>query len=98
MRYVVADAGQRVDHGFHLIEHAVDNSCKPGKRLVDIPMWKTFAEIAGDNALNALIDLLDTPLRAQAEPRAGQQAKTKCREQTKHERLAHHMRDFSGLV
>ena len=51
---IVADAGQRMDHGLHLVEHAVDDDRQSRKRLVDITMWKPLAQIAGDDALNPL--------------------------------------------
>ena len=74
---VVADAGERVDHRFHFIEHAIDDDRELRKRLVDGTVRKPLAQIAGDDALNPLVDLLDPLLGAHAQPRAGQQAQTK---------------------
>ena len=56
---VVADAGQRMDHRFHFVEHAVDDAGEPRERLVDIPVRKPLAQVAGDDALDPLVDLLD---------------------------------------
>ena len=72
---VVADAGERVDHRLHFIEHAVDDDGELRKRLVDVTMRKPLAQIAGDDALDPLIDLFDPLLGAHAQPRAGQQAR-----------------------
>ena len=66
---------------------AVDDGRKPGKWLINVPMREPLAEIAGDDALNALIDLFDALLRAQAEPGSGHQAKAKCRKKTERERF-----------
>jgi hypothetical protein len=59
---------------------------------------KPLAQIAGDDALNPLVDLLDPPLGAHAQPGAGQQAKAKARQQTEPERLTDDMGDLLGLV
>src|SRR3954462_9171577 len=61
-------------------------------------MWQSFAQIAGDDTPNPLIDLFDALLGAHAEPRAGQQAKKKCRQQAQRERLTNHMRDLASLI
>ena len=71
---VVTDAGERMDHRFHFIEHAVDDDRELRERLVDRSMRKPLAQISGDDALDPLVDLLDPFLRAHAQPCAGQQA------------------------
>ena len=95
---VVAHAGERVDHRFHLIEHAVDDDGKLRERLVDIAVRKPFAQVAGDDALDPLVDLFDPLLGAHAEPRARQQAQAECRQQTQRERLADDVGDLPRLV
>ena len=40
-----------------------------------------FAQIAGDNAPDPLVDLFDPLLRANAQPRTGEQAEEKARQQ-----------------
>ena len=69
---VVTYPGERVDHRFHFIEHAVDDDGELRKRLVDVTVWKPLAQITGDDALDALINLLDLLLGAHAQPRASQ--------------------------
>ena len=98
MRDVVADAGKRVDHGFHFVQHAVDDGRKPRERLVDVAMRKTLMQISGDDAPDPLVDLLDAPLRAQTEPGTGQQAEAKGGQQSQRKRLTDNMRNFPCLV
>ena len=71
---VVAYSGERVDHRFHFIEQAIDDDREPRKRLVDVAVREPLAQIAGDDALDPLIYLLDPLLGPHAQPRAGQQA------------------------
>jgi hypothetical protein len=87
-----------MDHGFHLIEHAVDDSREPRERIVDISIRQTLAQITRDDALDALIDLVNALLGAQAEPCAGEQAKTEGRQQTKRQRLADNVGNFTPLI
>src|SRR3954468_3490782 len=61
-------------------------------------MRKALAEVAGDDTLNPLIDLLHPPLRAHAQPGSGQQAKAERRQETERKGLAHDARYFAGLV
>ncbi len=61
-------------------------------------MRKPLAEIAGDDALNPLIDFGDPLLRAQAKPCAGQHAQAKRRQQTQCQRLTDDMGNLPGLV
>jgi len=83
--------GERVDHRFHFIKHAVDDGGEPGKRLIDVTVWKPLAQIAGDDALDPLIDLLDPLLGTHAQPSASQQAQAKRRQQTQRQRLTDDM-------
>jgi hypothetical protein len=87
-----------MDHRFHFIEHAIDDDREPRERLVDGTVRQSLAEIAGDDALNPLVDVLDPPLGAHAQPGAGQQAKKKGGQQTQQQRLADDMRDFPGFI
>jgi hypothetical protein len=95
---VVADAFERMDHRLHFIEHAVDDDREPGKRLVDVAIRQPLAQIAGDDALDPLVDLLDALLGAHAQPRAGQQAKQKGGQQAERQRLADDVGDLARLV
>ena len=95
---VVADAGERVDHRFHFIEHAVDDDGELRERLVDITVRKPFAQVAGDDALDPLVDLFDPLLGAHAQPRAGQQAQEKRRQQAQRERLTDDVGDLPRFV
>src|SRR6202795_87595 len=45
MRYVIADACQRVDERFHLVEHAVDYHRKFGEGIVGLPMRESFPRL-----------------------------------------------------
>nr|WP_245285269.1 hypothetical protein [Bradyrhizobium sp. WSM3983] len=98
MRDVVTDAGERVDHRLHLIEHAIHDRSESGERIVYFSIGETLTKVAGDDALNPLIDLLDAPLRAHAQPDARQQAKAERRQQPQCEGLAHDGRNLAGLV
>ena len=95
---VVADAFERVDHRLHFVEHAVDDDREPGKRLVDVTVWQPLAQIAGDDALDPLVDLLDALLGPHAQPRACQQAKQEGRQQAERQRLTDDMGDLARLV
>ena len=91
--------GERVDHRFHFIEHAIDDGGELRKRLIDVTVWKPLAQIAGDDALDPLVDLFDALLGAHAQPRAGQQAQAaKRRQQTQRQRLTDDMGNFPGFV
>ena len=98
MRDIVTDAGQRMDHGFHFIEHAIDDDRELENGSSTVPMRQPLAQISGDDALNPLIDLLDPSLRAHAEPCAGQQTEAKCRQQAERERLPYDTGNFPGLI
>ncbi|OIQ67839.1 hypothetical protein GALL_505810 [mine drainage metagenome] len=95
---IVTNTGERVDHRFHFIEHAVDDDREFRERLIDVAMRKPLAQIAGDDALNPLVDLFDAILRAHAQPRAGEQAKTEARQQAQHERHTDDMGNFIGFI
>ena len=41
---VVAHSGERVDHRFHFIEHAIDDDREPRKRVVDVAVWEPLAQ------------------------------------------------------
>src|SRR6202041_1852168 len=95
---IVAASGKRMAPRFHLVEHAVDDDRELRKRLVDGAIRKPLAQIAGDDALNPLVDLFDAPLRPPAQPRAGKQAKTKTRQQAQRHRQADDMGNLVGFV
>jgi hypothetical protein len=57
---ITADAGKGLEESFHLVEHAIDDHRKFGEGIICVPMLESFAQVAGDEALNALIDLDDT--------------------------------------
>src|SRR6202023_4147755 len=66
--------------------------------LIHVTVRKPLAQITGDDALNPLVDLFDAFLGAHAQPPAGQQTKTKARQETERERLTDDVRDFAGLI
>jgi hypothetical protein len=61
-------------------------------------MRQPLAQIACDDALDVLIDFINTLLGAQAEPCSSEQAKTEGRQETERQRLADDTGDFSRLV
>ena len=69
-----------------------------GRKIDPCAVRKPLPQIAGDDALNPLIDFLDALLGAYAQPCAGQQAKAKGRQQTQRQRLTDDMGDFAGLI
>src|ERR1700712_3865774 len=95
---VIADAGERVDHRFHFIKHAIDDSGKIRKRIGDVAVRKPLTQIAGDDTLNSLIYLFDALLRPPAHPRPGQQAQAKCRQQPQRKRLTDDVGNLPGFV
>ena len=87
---VVADAGERIDHRLHLVEHAVDDPGQPRERIVRPVLREPLAQLAGHDALDPLVHLLHAPLGAKAEPGTGQQAEAEGRQQAEGQRLPHH--------
>jgi hypothetical protein len=71
-----------VDESFHLVEHAIDYHRKSGEGIVDLPMRESFPQIAGNDALNSLVDLYDTPLGTSAHQHTDRKAKKHSGNQT----------------
>jgi hypothetical protein len=71
-----------VDESFHLVEHAIDYHRKSGEGIVDLPMRESFPQIAGNNALNSLVDLDDTPLGTSAHQHTDRKTKKHSGNQT----------------
>jgi hypothetical protein len=88
MRDVIADPCQGPDEALHLVEHSVDDHGKFGKRIVSLSVRQSFAQIAGDDALDALVDLDDAPAAARVQRHANRKAEKYSRNQTKRQRPA----------
>lgn len=91
---IIADPRQGADQILHLVEHAVDDAGELGKLVAVLVLRQPFAEIAGDNALNPHVDLLDPPLRSHADQSPGDQAEAQGRQQTERQRLTDHAREL----
>ena len=95
---VAADACEGLDESFHLVEHTVDDRRQPGEGVVGVSMRQSFAQVAGDNALNALVDLDDTLAGSSAQYHTDRQAKKQGGNHTKGERPANDVCDLSDFV
>ena len=95
---IVAYTRQRVDHRLHFIEHAIDDRRKLRERVVEVAVGKPLPEVSGDDALDPLVDLLDSFLCTHAQPRSRQEAETERRQQTKRKRLANDVRNLGCFV
>lgn len=95
---VVADAGERVDHRLHLVEHAVDDPGQPREWIVRSALREPLAQLAGHDALDPLVHLLHASLGADAQPGASQQTEAEGRQQAQGQRLPHHARYLARLI
>ena len=82
---VIANACKRMDESFHLVEHAIDYRRKFGEGIVGLPMRESFTQVAGDNALNSLIDFYDALAGTGAQRHTDRKAKKHRGNQTKRE-------------
>src|ERR1700737_4088368 len=98
MSDVIANACKGVDESFHLVEHAIDHHRKFGEGIVGLPMRESFAQVAGDNALNSLVDLYDALPGTGAQRHTDRKAKKHGGNQTKRERLANDACDFADFA
>src|SRR5467141_2445236 len=86
MSYAIANTCKGVDESFHLVEHAIDYRRKFGEGIVGLSMRESFMQVAGDNALNSLIDLYDALAGTGAQRHTDRKAKKHRGNQTKRER------------
>src|ERR1700751_1945808 len=98
MGNIVADTRKRVDHGFHLIEHSVDDGRQSREGLVCTAMRKPLAKVACDNASNSLIDLLDPLFGANTQPRPRYHAEDEQGQKAERERFTNHLRELPGFI
>src|ERR1700730_6824941 len=97
MRYVIADACKGMNESFHLVEHAIDDHRKLGEGIVRVSMREPFTQVAADNALNSLIDLVDAFPGTTFQRDTDRKAKEHIGNKAKCERPANaacHLRDF----
>src|SRR5260370_35033627 len=95
---VIADACKGMDESFHLVEHAIDDHRKFGEGIVGVPMRESFAQVAGDDALNALVDLYNTPTGTAAQCQTDRKAKKQSGNETKRERLTNNSCNLTDFV
>src|ERR1700680_3623065 len=98
MRDVVADARKGVDQSLHLVEHAIDDHRKFGEGIVSVPMRETFTQVAGDDALNSLVNLYDAPPGTSAQRYTDRQAKKHSGKQAKPKRPTNDARDLPDFI
>ncbi len=98
MRDVIAYASKGVDESLHLVEHAIDDHCKPGEGIVGVPMRETFMQVAGDDALNSLVDLYDTPAGTSAQRHTDRKAGNHSGNQAKRKRPANDACDLPYFI
>ena len=98
MSDIIANACKGVDETFHLVEHAIDYHRKFGKGIVDLPKRESLTQVAGDNALNSLVDLYDALPGTGAQRQTDRKAKKHGGNQTKRERLTNDVRDLADFV
>src|SRR3977135_3044894 len=98
MSDVIANACKGVDESFHLVEHAIDYQRKFGEGIVGLSMRESFTQVAGDNALNSLVDLNDTLTGTSAQCHTDRKAKKHSGNQTKRERPTNDAGDLPDLI
>jgi hypothetical protein len=98
MRYVIADAYEGLDKGFHLVEHAVDYYGKSGQGIVGLAMREAFTQVARNDALYPLVDLNDTTPGASVQHHTNGKAKKHSRNQNKRDRYTLNESDLPDLI
>jgi hypothetical protein len=98
MSDIIANASKGMDESFHLVEHAIDDYRKFGEGIVCLPMRESFTQVAGDNALNSLIDFYDALAGAGAQRHTDRKAKKHRGNQTKRERPTEDACDLTDFV
>jgi hypothetical protein len=98
MRYVIADASEGLDKGFHLVEHAVDYYGKSGEGIVGLAIRESFTQVAGNDALYPLVDLNDTTPGASVQRHTYGKAKKHGGKQTKRDRYTLHEGDLPDFI
>ena len=75
MRDIVADPCQRFDEALHLVEHAVDDDGELAEGIITVSVRQSFTQVTGDDALDALVNLHDTPAGSGIQRHADHKAK-----------------------
>src|SRR5262249_47033771 len=98
VRDVVADAGDLVDERLDLAQHPVDDDGELVERVVVAARRQALAQVAGDDALDRAVDLLEPLLGTAAEQDAGDDAEAERRQQSDGERPPDDLADLPELV